>query len=194
MSDAQSTQPESQQTTAYVYFVQAATTGLIKIGCTGNVKKRLLELQAMNSEVLTLLGCRPGSLEEEAFLHERFADLRRHGEWFKPATELLAFIRENAFVPTGPASPAASPASASLGPTGGSTAKPSRKKKREDPPPPSPEIFAEVEAAARSMGRVCGAGELRLRAALLAAARRIPEGPVRDCMEAMALRGEYSGG
>jgi hypothetical protein len=33
---------------------------------------------------------------EERLLHDRFSDLRQHGEWFRVGPELLAYIAEHA--------------------------------------------------------------------------------------------------
>lgn len=79
-----------------VYFVQPAAGGLVKIGVAADVKSRLATLQTGSPVPLRVLAVLPGGGQAaEAELHERFAHLRSHGEWFEPAPELLAYIREN---------------------------------------------------------------------------------------------------
>lgn len=81
-----------------IYFIQGATTRLIKIGVTTDLQMRLSALQATSPDRLTVLGCLPGSLDDEGSLHARFARERLHGEWFKPSARLMRFIGEK--VPT----------------------------------------------------------------------------------------------
>ncbi|WP_437309943.1 GIY-YIG nuclease family protein [Sorangium sp. So ce388] len=76
-----------------IYFIQEAPDGAIKIGYTGGDPfARLSALQTGNSKPLKLLAFAPGSSQHERGLHERFADLRLHGEWFRPDPRLLGFI------------------------------------------------------------------------------------------------------
>jgi hypothetical protein len=77
-----------------VYFVRARTTGLVKIGCTSNLDGRVKELKSMSGDVLDLLGTEPGGIARERELHRQFSDHRKHGEWFAPAAELLAYIKQ----------------------------------------------------------------------------------------------------
>jgi DNA-binding Xre family transcriptional regulator len=76
-----------------VYFVQQGDNGPIKIGVTNNVNKRLTALQGGSPVPLKLLVTFDGDQAFEAFLHRKFAHLRVHNEWFKPARELLDFIQ-----------------------------------------------------------------------------------------------------
>lgn len=73
-----------------VYFARREGNGLIKIGWSANVPNRMIALKAK------LIGAVPGDEDDEKSLHERFAHLRVKGEWFKPADELLAYIRQEA--------------------------------------------------------------------------------------------------
>lgn len=80
--------------TCNVYFIGCGD--YIKIGMTmGPVQKRMKALSTAHHQELTLLAViegAEGTLEYE--LHNRFADLRGRGEWFKAEAELLAFIAE----------------------------------------------------------------------------------------------------
>jgi len=73
-----------------IYFLAAA--GLIKIGVTADVDKRVCSLRNSCPVELEFLGAYPGTRTDERELHERFRHLRRHGEWFAEAPELIAFI------------------------------------------------------------------------------------------------------
>jgi hypothetical protein len=75
---------------ARVYFIEGA--GLVKIGVATDVGARFRGLCNSCPVPLTLLGHCAGTLDDEAEWHRRFAHLRRHGEWFEPAPELLAEI------------------------------------------------------------------------------------------------------
>lgn len=77
----------------HVYFIQQGDSGAIKIGCSKNPSQRLQGLQTGHSEPLRLLTCAVGSQGQERALHDRFAHLRVSGEWFRPAEDLLAYIR-----------------------------------------------------------------------------------------------------
>ncbi len=74
-----------------VYFVQA-TNGLIKIGNTKQLKWRFESLQGQSPLPLEILATTPGNRTVEFAYHATFAEHRQHGEWFKPAPELLAEI------------------------------------------------------------------------------------------------------
>ena len=77
-----------------VYLVRAETLGLIKIGRTANVPRRMNALRVASPDRLTVLAVLDdpaGMLERE--LHIRFAPDRRHGEWFQPSQALEDFIR-----------------------------------------------------------------------------------------------------
>ena len=78
--------------TGYVYFVESEA-GLIKIGYTGDLEKRLRGLRTMSPVALTLRATRPGSMTTERLYHELYAEHRRHGEWFDAsAPAILAEI------------------------------------------------------------------------------------------------------
>lgn len=84
--------PEGARPACVVYLVRAGDAGPIKIGYATNFARRLKELQFFNHEPLTALAVIPGGRSQEHMLHERFAHLRIHGEWFRPGVDLLAFV------------------------------------------------------------------------------------------------------
>ena len=82
-----SVHPEACKT----YFIQGVKTGLIKIGKTSRtVKERCGVLQVGSPDKLRILGEVASDIEDKC--HALFAHLSKHGEWFRPAPELLEFI------------------------------------------------------------------------------------------------------
>lgn len=80
--------------TRAVYFIQAVTGGLIKIGVARDPGQRLAEIQRMCPVPLRIVGSIPRvGHAGEADLHKRFAASRRHGEWFEATPELCDYIR-----------------------------------------------------------------------------------------------------
>ena len=93
-----------------IYFLAAGKPPTaIKIGTCKlhEVKKRILDIQGMNHEVLEVLGIIPftegerprlAADQEEAALHRRFAEITRFAsggrssEWFYPTEELFEYI------------------------------------------------------------------------------------------------------
>jgi hypothetical protein len=76
-----------------IYFIQAGRKGCIKIGYTDRgLQQRLNDLQTGNPQRLYLLLVLEGSERDEQQLHQRFAGLRRRGEWFWPGRKLLAYV------------------------------------------------------------------------------------------------------
>ncbi|MDO8475749.1 MAG: ORF6N domain-containing protein [Candidatus Rokubacteria bacterium] len=81
------------------YFLQAGTSGPIKIGSTRNLAVRIRTLMTMSPVPVRLLGVMKGDHEEAC--HMRLGVFRIHGEWFTPAEPVLEFIRANAITPRG---------------------------------------------------------------------------------------------
>jgi hypothetical protein len=73
-----------------VYFLKAQ--GLIKIGYSANVMRRVESVLSPFAEGGEVLGIIPGDRALEAFMHQKFAAFRTHGEWFTPAEDILRFI------------------------------------------------------------------------------------------------------
>lgn len=80
-----------------VYFVEALSSGLIKIGVARDAQARLRTLQTGSPEKLSLVAVirtHDASGLERA-LHAEFRSARSHGEWFHPVSGLLDFIVAN---------------------------------------------------------------------------------------------------
>jgi hypothetical protein len=75
-----------------VYFMENVGSGLIKIGISGDVKKRKRALEQAVGQRLTILAEVPGGRELERVLHQSFSDLRQMGEWFTDSPRLREFI------------------------------------------------------------------------------------------------------
>lgn len=79
----------------FVYFFHDVAASQIKIGSTGDVGTRVGGLESQSGRPLKVLGVVAGAgVVEERELHVKFAALRRRGEWFEAAPELLSYIRE----------------------------------------------------------------------------------------------------
>lgn len=64
-----------------VYFVHRPD-GLVKIGYSSDVQRRMVELRRRFQCELTLLAVIPGDRDLERDLHDEHRDARRVGEWF----------------------------------------------------------------------------------------------------------------
>jgi hypothetical protein len=90
-----------------VYFARVGRSQQIKIGCTVNIRKRLVGLETHYGRPVRLLRVIEGGLEVEAEMHKRFDRLRhecwhnpdcdgrgaRRPELFHPRRELMEFIQ-----------------------------------------------------------------------------------------------------
>ena len=77
-----------------VYFAQDVASGDIKIGTSKNVRGRVSKLCIETRRSLVVLATVHGSYQTEREMHQRFANARIRGEWFRPVPELLAYIAE----------------------------------------------------------------------------------------------------
>ena len=86
-------QPDSQ-----VYFLLAPSVGMVKIGRSIDIERRLQEIRLICPVPLDLLGYVPGSWDVETQYHRDWSSLRRHGEWFEAAPTLLAKLQSDVIV------------------------------------------------------------------------------------------------
>lgn len=77
----------------YIYFLDAPDVNRIKIGTGVCPEDRLQAIRLMCPVPTKLIGLMVGGRQEEARLHARYADLRRHGEWFEGTPELRHAIQ-----------------------------------------------------------------------------------------------------
>ena len=94
-----------------IYFLQAGVAlSPVKIGYTADIDQRRKTLQAGNAERLYIVASIPGDEQCERRLHERFANGRLLGEWFRPDTPGLQELISDAIHFEGFAEDDASPA------------------------------------------------------------------------------------
>ena len=77
-----------------IYFVRGTRSGMIKIGYSESVKRRLKALRTSSSEPLEVIAIIEGTRDDEQALHRRFAVARAQGEWFHPHRRLLEYLDE----------------------------------------------------------------------------------------------------
>lgn len=75
-----------------VYFLEASSAHVIKIGWSRYVGGRIKNLRTGSPVPLRFLGCIAGGMNLERELHMKFAKYRKHGEWFRASVELRQFI------------------------------------------------------------------------------------------------------
>lgn len=75
-----------------VYVLSADALPVVKIGHSADPESRLMQIQPMSPDKLSLVLILPGERFAEVELHRRFAHLRSHGEWFKAEPELMAWL------------------------------------------------------------------------------------------------------
>lgn len=75
---------------SFVYFIHCH--GRVKIGKAKNPKRRLIDLQVHCPFTAYIIWLQPGSFQLEREYHQRFARLRRQGEWFDLSGELADFL------------------------------------------------------------------------------------------------------
>jgi hypothetical protein len=85
----------------YLYFLQATRSGLVKIGRATSYRARLSAIRSQSPEPIRVLGIveTADPVRLEAQMHQRFARLRAHGEWFRPDAAMLGLIQRDTFVP-----------------------------------------------------------------------------------------------
>lgn len=73
-----------------VYFAQRHSDGLVKIGHTTDLKRRMQRLRRDECDrAITVIGVRAGGHRLEQWLHRLFAGDRVRGEWFRPSDRVL---------------------------------------------------------------------------------------------------------
>lgn len=87
--NAEKTFPDDKEIPGVVYLV--ASAGAIKIGITRDLKRRVDGMKGQSGESISIVKSWPMPMrlarEVERAAHDRFADERRHGEWFDITTE-----------------------------------------------------------------------------------------------------------
>ena len=76
----------------YIYFIEAGD--MVKIGYSTHPNKRFKDLQIASPVPLTINYLIPGDPDLERRLHEQFAHLRSHGEWFVEKQLIIQSVRK----------------------------------------------------------------------------------------------------
>lgn len=79
-----------------VYFLLAASVNLMKIGRSVDPDTRFAQLRLLSPVPLEVFVTIDGGSGMESALHNRFAHLNAHGEWFYATEELRRFAWEAA--------------------------------------------------------------------------------------------------
>lgn len=84
----------------HVYFIEATSLGVVKIGCADDARKRLAQLQVGCPDELALRGVyhTDDAPRLEAAYHDRFAAQHVRGEWFRINGEIRELM-DDAFDP-----------------------------------------------------------------------------------------------
>jgi len=77
--------------TSLVYFAQAEG-GLLKIGWSSDVMRRVAELRKKSRQAVELLACFPGDKPDELRVHARFARLHVGGEWYRDDGSIADYL------------------------------------------------------------------------------------------------------
>ena len=73
-----------------VYLIRSGADGLVKIGFSDTVHKRISQMQVGSPDRLTILRILDGGRELEAALHAWFKPNRVRGEWFTFSEDMLS--------------------------------------------------------------------------------------------------------
>ena len=84
--------PRSPNGWCYLYFARAGDA--VKIGVAVEPESRLRNLRSGHHQEIILLAAIPAHAALERAVHERFANLRLEGEWFRLSDELAEFIHQ----------------------------------------------------------------------------------------------------
>lgn len=83
-----------KKTKGFVYFIQGSCGGAIKIGYSKDPEERLKTLQTGYPDILKILLLVPGSERTEQYFHNKFAEYRLNGEWFRPESAIWKEINK----------------------------------------------------------------------------------------------------
>jgi T5orf172 domain len=87
VTDRESMQPQSPA--GWVYFIRSGA--LIKVGYTTDLSKRMRSYNSHNPDV-QLMAVVPGTRDDEAAYHKRFAAQKVRGEWFRLSGSLATML------------------------------------------------------------------------------------------------------
>lgn len=78
---------------SYIYFIQVAGGGPVKIGITRHdPRQRMVKIQSDCPWPVQLLGAIKGDIDQEAIFHRQLEEFKLQGEWFRPAEQVIAVV------------------------------------------------------------------------------------------------------
>ena len=77
----------------FVYALLRARDGAVKIGCSNDPARRMVEVAYADGSSVSFLGCADGGIPMEHDAHKRFAAHRLTGEWFNPHSEVMEWVQ-----------------------------------------------------------------------------------------------------
>jgi hypothetical protein len=78
---------------SWVYFAQEGVSGLVKIGQTRQLERRICVLNSATAGGVTLIGSIPETDVPEKRLHALLWEHRDRGEWFRPHEDVMHLAR-----------------------------------------------------------------------------------------------------
>ena len=78
-----------------LYFMRCTTCDLIKIGISGDYRKRRVELERRTGHTLDVMGIEWADAWVEAQVHKMFRVDRVRGEWYRESDAILAYIAKH---------------------------------------------------------------------------------------------------
>jgi len=85
-----------QNAVAGVYFLRAQGTGLVKIGYSQDIRKRMATASVWCPHQLELIAVIPGGRKRESAIHSHLISSRVIGEWFRETPELIEIANNGA--------------------------------------------------------------------------------------------------
>lgn len=93
-ANAERSMSDAKDGSCVVYFVQESGMDAVKIGVTGNLKRRIDVLRVNSPFEMRILAHVPGDERLEKYVHHCFRSFCVRGEWYRSTPELLACIEE----------------------------------------------------------------------------------------------------
>lgn len=78
----------------FIYFLQPVGGGLVRVGSSDNPESRLEAIQSWSPVRIELIASTPGGKFGEAYLLQKFAPYRSHGDWFFPVNPVWSVVDE----------------------------------------------------------------------------------------------------
>jgi len=75
--------------TVGVYLVYSPLNKLVKIGFSNDILRRIKLLGFLNAGKIIFLASKSGESSFEKYLHQKYSNVRKHGEWFSPIPDIL---------------------------------------------------------------------------------------------------------